>query len=274
MNIIAASLRILRPEWFPRREPWLGRFFRRRPLLRIATTSSARDTGLLAELLREFTSTARCRAVVLTVGSGKALELLESDRADLALTHAPRHELDAQRRGVVGRRVPIMTNRYIIVGPAEAAAVVSGAPSAADAMRRIAASGWGFVSRADGSGTHERERELWSTAGLPPEGGKFVSRAEAGMAESLRIASRRRAFALCDRSTFLKTRHELRLEIVYQGNGDLLNAYSAVLPATGSSSLAVEFSEFLRSSRARKVIQEFRSGPSGEQLFVPAPAAV
>ena len=272
LNARIMALRILRADWFPRRERSRQSSWRR-PVLRIATTSSAQDSGLLSALLLEFSRSVRCRLVVHTVESGKALELLEAGAADVALTHAPHLELDALRRGAVATCVPIMTNRYVIVGPTEAVALVSGAISTADALRRIAASGHRFVSRADGSGTHERERELWVASGFPPDGGAFVTHARTGMAAALRLASELHAFALCDRSTFMKFREGLALRIAYEGNGDLLNGYSAVLPSGDVSRVAVEFAEFLHSARGRDVIQGYRSEPDGEPLFLPAVAA-
>ncbi len=189
INVRVMVLRILRPDWFaPRDAP---RSSARRPTLRIATTSSAHDSGVLAELVRAFSRNVRCRPIVLTVGSGRALELLERAEADIGLTHAPRHELESLRRGTIAARIPVMTNRYAIVAPPDALDVVRDATSAADALRRIACSGHHFVSRADDSGTHERERELWTAAGLPPHGGPFVISARAGMAAALRIASER-----------------------------------------------------------------------------------
>jgi tungstate transport system substrate-binding protein len=268
INVRVMVLRILRPDWFAPRD--VPRSSARRPTLRIATTSSAHDSGVLAELVRAFSRNVPCRPIILTVGSGRALELLERAEADIGLTHAPRHELEALRRGRIAAPIPVMTNRYTIVGPPDALHVVREATSAADALRRIACSGHRFVSRADDSGTHERERELWTEAGLPPQGGPFVIFARAGMAAALRIASERGAFTLCDRSTFLKVRHELRLSPAYEGSADLTNTYSAVLPAHRETGAALEFAGYLRSVEARRVIERCRSA-EGERLYlVPA----
>jgi tungstate transport system substrate-binding protein len=244
--------------------------FQHRPSLCIATTSSAHDSGILGELLREFKRETWCRPTVLSVGSGKALELLETGRAHIALTHSPRREHAAQARGSVREPLPIMANPYVLVGPPDMRRLFVDALDASDAMRRVAASGLPFVSRGDDSGTHERELELWRSAGVPDETRAFITYARAGMARSLHLASVMRAFTLCDRATFVKLRAQLALDVLYEGHRTLDNVYSVVLAAGPSEEIAAELAGFLRSADARRVLARYRSVASEGPLFTPA----
>ena len=238
--------------------------------LRLATTTSVVDSGLLALLLPTFQKSSGFEVEVASLGSGKSLQALHDGSADVALTHAPELELAAvQKAGV--RRTPIMHNDFVIVGPAAEVGRVAGAGDFRDVLKAIAASGQKFVSRGDESGTHSREKELWQAAGLAPDA-SFIVSAKAGMAETLKRASDEGAFALADKATFLARRGDVALVIVFQGDDELRNVYSVIEPAgaakadhAGARALA----EFLRSPEGRAVIGGFGVKTLGEPLFTP-----
>lgn len=238
--------------------------------LRLATTTSVQDSGLLPELLPAFEKKTGYRVEVSAVGSGKALEMLGSGAADLAVTHAPDAELAAVAAGKVARRTPFMHNEFVIVGPKDQAAVVAGAADVREALRRISESGRKLVSRADGSGTHQRELSLWASAGIARDA-PFILAANAGMGETLALASKEGAFALSDRSTFLARRADLDLAIVFQGDMALRNTYSALEPQRkdGAAEGARAFVDFVRSPEGRALIGQFGVKTYGEPLFTP-----
>ena len=135
------------------------------PALVLATTTSVGNSGLLEPLGAEY---ARTRGIAIRthlVGSGRALALLASGDADVAITHAPAAEAAFLATHSAWRYTKVMFNDFVIVGPAADPARVKGAVDAAAAMTRIAASAARFISRGDGSGTHEREQALWQNAG-------------------------------------------------------------------------------------------------------------
>lgn len=239
--------------------------------LRLATTTSLVDTGLLAQLVAAFEQKSGAKVEVTAAGSGKALELLQSGAADLAITHAPEAESAALAAGRIGARTPLMRNDFVLVGPKDGIEVVGGSASARETMRRIAASGRKFVSRGDQSGTHQRETALWKAAGIAANA-PFVVTTGTGMGEALRRASDEKAFTLTDRSTFMTKRGDLDLVIVYQGDEELRNVYSALEPREGSGErarTAHSFVEFLRSPEGRALIGQFGVRDLGEPLFVP-----
>jgi tungstate transport system substrate-binding protein len=157
-----------------------------------------------------------------------------------------------------------MHNELVIVGPKDQAPLVVGVGDFREVLRKIAASGKKFLSRGDGSGTHLREQALWKAAGVAPE----VVSAKAGMAETLKLASKEGAFALTDRSTFVVMRDDLDLAILFQGDDELRNVYSVVEPpakAEGARALA----DFVRSPDGRALIGRFGVDKAKESLFTP-----
>lgn len=239
--------------------------------LRLATTTSVQDSGLLGTLVPAFEAHSGRKVEVSAVGSGKAVELLAAGQADVALTHSPEEEVRALAAGRVDARTPVMRNEFVLVGPPEYAQVVAGESDAVAALRAIASSGHAFVSRGDSSGTHQREQSLWASASVPADDRTIIV-ANAGMGETLQVASRKHAFTLSDRATYLARREGLDLVIVFQGGDALDNVYSVLEPASASNADAVgarTFADFLRSEPARGLIGGFGVQAYGEPLFTP-----
>jgi tungstate transport system substrate-binding protein len=239
--------------------------------LRVATTTSLKDSGLFDELLPAFEKKAGYHVEVSAVGSGKALQMLREGAADVAVTHAPADEQAAAAAGAIGARTPFMHNEFVLVGPPDQIGVVAGAGDVREALRRIAGSGRKFVSRGDGSGTHQREGALWQAAGIAADSA-FLIRADAGMGATLARASAEGAFTLADRSTFVAKQKELKLAIVFQGDEALRNTYVVVEPKPGAAANgqgAHALAEFLLSPEGRAAIGAFGVKTSGEPLFTP-----
>ncbi|MCY1060831.1 substrate-binding domain-containing protein [Nannocystis sp. SCPEA4] len=239
--------------------------------LRLATTTSLQDSGLLGVLVPIFTGEHDRTVEVSAVGSGRAIELLRTGQADVAITHSPVEEAAALASGRIGARTPVMRNAYVLVGPVEFAGIVAGATDVREALRAVAGSGRRFVSRDDGSGTHQRELQLWAAAGIPP-GSAFSLPFHGGMAEALELAARERAFTLSDRATFLTRGRDLGLAILFHGGDDLDNVYAALEPAPelGTDVAGARtFVEFLRSPTGRRLIGSFGVDTVGEPLFTP-----
>ncbi|WP_170229368.1 substrate-binding domain-containing protein [Polyangium fumosum] len=240
-------------------------------VLRLATTTSLKDAGLLDELLPAFEAKTGYRVEVSALGSGKALRALRDGAADVAITHAPTEEQAALAAGDIGRRTPFMHNEFVIVGPANQISVVAGAGNVREALSRIASSGLKFVSRGDDSGTHQRELALWKAAGIAASS-SFIMQANAGMGETLERASDEGAFTLCDRSTFLAKQKDLKLAIVFQGDEALRNTYAVIEPKAGAqvnAEGARALADFLLSPEGRAIIGAFGVKASGEPLFTP-----
>lgn len=193
--------------------------------LLLATTTSLVDTGLLPALLAPFSQRHGVEVEVLRVGSGAALRLVHAGRADVVLAHAPAAEEHSVAIGDTLNRREVMTNDFVLVGPPDDPADVRGR-DVRTALQRIAARRAPFLSRADGSGTHERERQLWGAAGIKP--GVWHLPGRCGMADLLHRASAIRAYALTDRGTYAALADDVTLGIVCSDTAHLMNVYSVL----------------------------------------------
>lgn len=199
------------------------------PSLLMATTTSVRDSGLLDELLPDFTAKSGIRVRVVAVGSGAALRMGAEGNADLLLTHAPAGEEELVSSGAVASRVPIMENYFVIAGPPDDPAGIRDAEGPAEAYRRLAAAEAPYVSRSDDSGTHRREKTLLAEAGLDPEvGWPGFARTGSGMGLTLQVAGERRAYLLSDLGTFLAFRERVDLVALSTPAPSLRNVYAVL----------------------------------------------
>ncbi len=237
-------------------------------VLRVAVTTSTRDSGLLDELVPLFENQAGARVDIIAVGTGAALKLGESGDVDVVLVHARAAEDAFMAAGHGVRREDVMYNRFVILGPAEDPADVKHL-GPREALQEIADSKCKFVSRGDDSGTHKRELQLWGDGRI--EGDALVETGQ-GMGRTLTIANEMRAYVLSDYGTYLRFRDKMELVPLVDESPDLLNPYGAMVvdpnrrPA-GTGQLAEQFLDFLIDVDTQSRIRDFRV--DGEPLFVP-----
>jgi tungstate transport system substrate-binding protein len=196
--------------------------------LRLATTTSVQDSGLLSSLLPVFESTCRCRVDEIAVGTGQALRLASNGDVDLVLVHDPDAEIRFVDSGNGINRTTLMVNDFVILGPAADPAGIRGMNDAAGALSAIRAQRAVFISRGDNSGTHGKELSLWKkTGGTTPKESWYLEIGQ-GMGATLTMASEKQAYTISDRATYLARMNNLRLEILVDDDADLLNYYSAI----------------------------------------------
>lgn len=229
-------------------------------VLTLATTTSVGNSGLLEALLPAYERDAHAVVRSHLVGSGRALAMLGSGQADVAVTHAPAAEAAALREHPAWRYAKFMFNDFVFVGPSSDPGGAREARTAADAAKRIARSGSRFISRGDQSGTHERELALWNAAGTMPPGDRLVV-AGAGMGATLRIAAETSSYTLTDRATYAQQQQRRSLVIVFENDPVLLNTYAVVLdPAGPRAHEAKAFMDWLTDGAGRDVIGSYRVG--------------
>lgn len=239
--------------------------------LRLATTTSTENTGLLAVLHPPFEQNNGVKVHVIAVGTGKALRLAQDGDVDLVLVHAPDAELEFMDAGYGVERKPVMHNDFVLLGPPDDPAQLRQATSLADAMSRIQLSGKDFISRGDDSGTHKKELELWQLAAIKPEGKWYLSVGQ-GMGQVLQITSEKQAYTLSDRGTWLAFKDKIEIEIVFEKAPELDNPYHVILvdplrhPHT-KIELAREYARYITGEAGQKIIREF--GVNGQPLFYP-----
>jgi tungstate transport system substrate-binding protein len=244
-----------------------------RPDVILATTTSTQDSGLLDVLVPLFNEQTGYHLKPIAVGSGAALELGQRGEADVLLAHSPAAEQEFMAEGLGTDRRTVMVNDFIVVGPPDDPAGIAAAPSALEAMARIAAAEAPFVSRGDESGTNALELRLWQEAGVEPAGAWYTE-SGTGMGNTLNIANERRAYTLADRGTYLALRDRLELDVLVEGAPELLNVYHVITvnPANGpavNTAGAEAFVAFLLDPATQQIIGEFGVDRFGQPLFTP-----
>jgi tungstate transport system substrate-binding protein len=241
--------------------------------LRLATTTSTENSGLLGHLLPVFQEATGIEVQVLSMGTGKALATGERGDCDVVLVHAPDAEEEFVAEGFGERRHPVMWNDFVVLGPAADAAGLKGESDVVAAFRKIAETGAAFTSRGDDSGTHQKELEIWKEAGLDPEqaAAGYVETGQ-GMGATLTQASERAAYVLADRATWLSYQGRLALQVLVEGDTRLRNPYAVIVVSRTrhphvNHAGADRFVAWLTGPEGQRLIGEFKVG--GEVLFHP-----
>lgn len=240
-------------------------------VIRLSTTTSTENSGLLKQVLPAFEAATGARVQVIAVGTGKALELARNGDVDVALVHARTLEDKFVAEGWGVDRRDVMYNDFIVVGPEADPARIKGSKDVIDAFKRITAANVRFISRGDNSGTDVMEKAYWQQAGAKPQGSNYVS-AGLGMGEVLNMAAEMRAYTLTDRATYGAYKARTGLAIVVEGDKRMYNPYGiiAVNPAKHPGvnyKGAQQLIEWITSPQGQRQITGFK--PAGEQLFFP-----
>lgn len=243
-------------------------------VLRLSTTTSTENSGLLKFLLPDFEAQFGMQVQVISVGSGKALELAKNGDVDVTLVHARPSEDAFVSAGYGINRRDVMYNDFIVVGPAADPAGIVGKKELMSSLKKIVASKAKFISRGDNSGTDQKEQLYWKAAGIKPAGAAYVS-AGLGMGEVLTMAAELQAYTLTDRATYNAYRNKTGLVIAIEGDPAMFNPYGiiAVNPARypdNNFKGAMQLIDWITSPSGQQKIAAFRAG--GEQVFFPSAA--
>ena len=247
----------------------------RKTALRLVTTTSVSDSGILSVLLDEFKKEYSIDTEVLAVGSGQALELAKRGDADVLIVHSPTDEQKFIDDGYGKERIPFMKNYFVIAGPPDDPCKIEG-EVADDAFKAIAENGYSFVSRADASGTNKKELAIWKEVNINPDGKEWYIKSGSGMGASLILASEKSAYILTDKATFMTVAYnKLPLKIFVENDKSLLNTYSIITlnpeKITHVAEIKSEINEFVnfitKSQKARSIIETFGKDKYGFPLF-------
>ncbi|MDC9724562.1 MAG: substrate-binding domain-containing protein [Gammaproteobacteria bacterium] len=239
--------------------------------LKLSTTTSTDNSGLLAVLHPVFEAKYDVKVDVIAVGTGKALKIGGNGDVDVVFVHAPAAELNYVEQGDFIDRKAVMHNDFVIVGAKSDMAQLTKAESATEALQLIANTSATFISRGDDSGTHKKEKKLWSDAGVKPQGEWYIQAGQ-GMGAVLKIADEKQAYALTDRGTQIAYADKMSLVVAYEGDKALFNPYHvmAVNPEKhiyANYDLAIKYIDFVTSEEGQGIIADFKKG--GQQLFYP-----
>ncbi len=242
--------------------------------LRLATTTSTCDTGLLDVLDKKFEEENNVKISTICEGTGKAIATGELGAADVVMVHAVQAELSAVANGSFINRTYMMYNYFVIIGPENDPAEVKNASNASDAFGRIAAKQAPFISRGDDSGTHKMEKSIWKATNITPSGAWYLSVGK-GMGDTITTADIKEGYTLSDRGTYLAMKDKIKLRILFESDQKyLFNPYHvmAVNPAKFPNvkyDLAMKYVNYVTSVQGQDIIRNYGRDKYGEALFVP-----
>ena len=237
--------------------------------IKLATTTSTENSGLLSALLPKFEAESGYKVQVIATGTGKALKLAQQGDVDVVMTHAPAAEAKFVEQGYGIMPRGIMENDFVVLGPKADPAHIRDSQTAEEAFTKIAKANAPFISRGDNSGTHMKELAIWQGTGVTPDFTGYTSVGQ-GMGKTLLMANELQAYTLSDRGTFVAYKTKLDLSVDYDGGTALANPYQIILinpekyPDLNHKG-AKALSDWLISKAAQDMINSYTV--QGEQLF-------
>jgi tungstate transport system substrate-binding protein len=237
----------------------------------MSSTTSTEQSGLFKHLLPAFKQATGIDVRVVALGTGQALDAARRGDADIVFVHDQAAEEKFVAEGYGLRRLPVMYNDFVLVGPKADPAGVKGTDIVA-ALGKLAAGGQPFISRGDKSGTHAAELRYWKAAGIdaPAQRAAGYKECGCGMGPALNIAASTNGYALADRGTWLSFKNRADLAILVQGDQRLFNQYGVMVvnPAKHphvKKDLAQQFADWIVSPAGQAAIASYKI--EGEQLF-------
>ncbi len=240
----------------------------------VASTTSTQDSGLYDYLLPIFTRKTGIIVRVVAQGTGQAFDTARRGDVDVVFVHAKAAELQFIADGEGLTRHPVMYDDFVLLGPKNDPAGVSGLKDVAKALRSIRGKQAAFISRGDRSGTHMAELDLWKDAGIDidHDKGAWYRSIGQGMGAALNTASASNAYVLSDRPSWVHFENKGELAILVEGDPRLFNQYSVILvnPAkhpTVKKELGQKFIDYLVSPQGQRDIGNYRI--KGASVFHP-----
>jgi len=243
----------------------------------LASTIGPIDSGIVAALEDQYEKETGVRVRHVGAGTGAALKIGTMCTVDLVMVHAKDLEEKFVADGYGTKRIPLMYNDFVIVGPAADPAGIKGMKTAAEALKAISGKAVPFISRGDKSGTHVAEMDLWAKAGITPAGPWYTvyEKGSEGNVPTLLYTDQKESYTVIDRATYLTVKDKIRLAVLVEGDEALLNHIS-LIPVNPAKCPRVYHKEALafvkwltNPKKGQKIIESFGKDTYGQPLFFP-----
>ena len=243
----------------------------------LASTIGPIDSGIVGVLEDRFEKETGIRVRHVGAGTGAALKISEKGNIDLVMAHAKSLEEKFIKDGFGTERIPLMYNDFVIVGPATDPAGIKGLKTAAEALKRMSGGNALFISRGDKSGTHVKEMELWSEAGIKPAGAWYVvyEKGSEGNVATHRYTDQKGAYTVIDRATYLSIKNQIKLAVLVEGDDALLNYISIIpvnakkFPRVNAKDVKIFVAWLTSPKKGQMIIRDFGKDKYGSPLFFP-----
>lgn len=244
--------------------------------LKLATTTSVNDSGLLGYILPEFEKQNNVKVQILSAGSGQAIAYGASGDVDVLIVHSPAAEKTFMDQGHGWNKTQVAHNFYVIVGPASDPAGIKGL-NATEAYSKIAEKQVPFVARQDASGTDSKNKDIWNKSSLKAvpsnKTNSWYIGTGTGMGDTLRLANEKQAYTLSDISTYLSLQKNLGLVVLVENDPSMLiNKYDVIAvnqteyPSVNYP-MAKKLVDYLTSQSCQQKIAEYGQAQYGRPLF-------
>ena len=239
----------------------------------VSSTTSTAQSGLFGHILPPFEKRTGIQVKVVAVGTGQALDIGRRGDADVVFVHDKVAEEKFVAEGFADKRIEVMYNDFVLIGPKADPAKVAGGKDIQAALKKIADSKSTFVSRGDKSGTHAAELRYWKGADIAVSPNlPWYKETGSGMGPALNTASGMNAYILSDRATWLTFKNRGDLVILVQGDPKLFNQYGVMLVSSAKhpnvkKAEGQAFIDWITSKEGQDTIASYKVG--GEQLFFP-----
>ena len=237
----------------------------------VASTTSTEQSGLFSHLLPEFKKASGIDVKVVAVGTGQAIDMARRGDADVLFVHDKVAEEKFVADGFAAKRMEVMYNDFVLIGPKADPAGTKGSDIVA-ALKKVASSNAPFVSRGDKSGTHAAELRYWKMTDTDANKGSGYKECGCGMGPALNIAASTGGYVLADRGTWLNFKNRADLAVLVEGDKRLFNQYGVMLVSAAKhpqvkTAEGQKFVDWVTGAPGQKAIADYKIG--GEQLFFP-----
>ena len=241
------------------------------PSIVMASTTSTEQSGLFTYLLPEFKKATGIDIKVVALGTGQAIDMGRRGDADVLFVHDQVAEDKVVAEGFALKRLPVMYNDFVVIGPAADPAKIKG-QNVLQALQKLQAGNGAFISRGDKSGTHAAELRYWALAGVGVPAYAAYKSCGCGMGPALNMAASLGAYVLADRATWLAFKNRADLAVLVEGDQRLFNQYGVLVvnPAKHPHVKVAEaqkFADWIVSPAGQTVIAGYKI--NGQQLFFP-----
>lgn len=237
----------------------------------VASTTSTEQSGLFGHVLPQFKQATGIDVKVVALGTGQAIDMARRGDADVLFVHDKAAEEKFVADGFAAKRMEVMYNDFVLIGPKADPAKTQGKDIVA-AMQKVAAANAQFISRGDKSGTHAAELRFWKMTGTDASKGSGYKECGCGMGPALNIAASSGAYVLADRGTWLNFKNRADLAVLVEGDQRLFNQYGVMLVSAAKhahvkTAEGQKFVDWVTGQAGQAAIASYKIG--GEQLFFP-----